>query len=1540
MKKDTEKSSLLNRWKNRPQKKELSKLIAKAPIGVNIPLSHGQKRLWFLQQLYPKNAFYNYAETYTFNGKLNDEILIESLKRVYKDHDILRTTYHIKNGEIFQRVNSNTDIEISKHDLSTLSQHNAQLESKKLIEANASKHFDLAEGPLIRIELIKLNSLINILQITLHHIITDKWSMGKFREDLAGYYRDINSKEAVRKRRGNLQYSDYAFWQNKQEINSDGLKYWKNKLSGELPFLNLPIDYKRPLQPTFKGAASFTQTYSKDVSKKLLALSKELETTPYVLMLSIYYVLLQRISRQTDILIGSPVTNRDQKILENLIGFFNETIILRTNVPSNARFKDLVKEVQTNTVEAFENKNIPFDLLVKELKVKRSLAVNPFFQVMFLYHAIPETPLFDTEVNLSHAWHDLKVSKFDLTLYIAEDNGILSSTFEYASDLFEESTVNRFQVYFKALIEGVILDPSKSISELPMLSAAEKQLITINKKTYSNNFLGYTGIHNIIETIAENYPNNIALTFGEYSISYKELNEKANQIAKELLKDSTKKNTIVGLSIERSVDMIIGLLGILKAGCAYLPIDPEYPHERIYFILKDAKVDTIITQTSLLNIFEKSEVHSILIDDINFTENDSDLELPTVKDSDLAYVIYTSGSTGQPKGVQITHQNIINSTSGRLDFYTNNPSVFLLMSSISFDSSKAGIFWTLCTGGNLVITEKRIEQDIIKIADTIAQNKVSHTLMLPSLYKVILENVETRKIRSLTTVIVAGETCSKSLCAIHFQTLPNVSIYNEYGPTEATVWCIAHKIEAKDIKQSQIPIGKPIANAEIYLLDKQLNLVPFGTSGEIYIGGTGLTKGYINRPDHNSKSFLQNPFKPDKKLYKTGDLAKYRTDGVIEFLGRTDQQIKIRGYRVELDDIENTIIKNSSIQASVVLVQQKEDKPKRLSAYIKADITYNENELKKFLKAHLPIYMIPSEFVLINTIPLLPNGKVDRKTLGSIKALSNQNNLTSSEPPKNLIESRLLDIWKSILNLDMLSTTDNFFEIGGDSILSIQIIAQARREGIYIAPNQIFEYQTISELALFVSAPKDEMLTNAETLILGEVPLMPIQKWFFQTHREAPEYWNQGYQIKNVPETLNSNVLLTITNHLIQLHDALRLSFYLDNEEWKAKVLKPDEIDAFIKVDMSKETASNYNVKIENTLKLIQEDTKLKNGNLFKCIYFETGDGSTNSIILLAHHLVVDFVSWQIILNSYTELIDSGKLNLQDAKTASIKTWGNHILERANSEKLTNNIKFWKDQIEPETSVPLDFNDNFPLLEKDISTIHFEIDKTATDNLITKANNTYNTKIEELVLTALVETISQWTNDSNVTLAMERHGRETSETSIDLSNTVGWFTSFFPLSLNFNSTSEIADKIISIKEQIRQIPNGGIGYGILRYLTPNFGEVDYPKIVFNYLGKQSAEEKQIEFLSKNVRHPLSERHYYLEINALIKDGILGLDWSYSKKIHKRETIEALIKNFNACLKSILEHCIQTEHRKYTPSDFDAVDLDQEELDSLMDNLDF
>ena len=1063
---------LLDKWKNSDKKKSLQTSIVKAPAGLPIPLTSGQQRLWFLQRLLPENPVYNYSENFVLTGELNIPAFIQSLKQVFEHNSILRSTYPYLDDQPIQLIHDGPEIKLNIFDLSNIATEEKEKQKHDILLSDARLPFSLEVFPLVRTTLIKLSDSEHVFLMTMHHIIFDKWSMDLFLKKLSTAYRDFFESQDSFSNENDLQFSDYAFWQRSRVVDGDQLAYWKIKLGGEIPFLELPTDYPQPARPTYKGT-SYRSQFSKDLSTRVLDLCKTLDTTPYVLLLSVYYLLLHKYSGQKDILVGSPISHRNSEVLENMIGFFDETIVLRTNVNPKMTFANFVATVKETTLEAFANKDVPFEALVKELSPQRSLSVNPFFRVMFIYHSVQKSPFFGSGLELSHSFFNPGVSKFDLTLYIANDHGNLSSGFEYASDIFKEATIIQLQEHLTLLMESVTKNPDQNILDVKMLTVKEKKFFLEDTDQKSNSMQEFHGIHNIIEGVGKITPDQTAVTFKNESITYKILNEKADALAAVILKYTKNRKEIIGLCVDRSLDMIIGLLGILKAGCAYLPLDPDYPKDRLDFILKDAKCNLLITQTFLKNQYEESGVQILCIGSNEVLNNQSVINYPIVTENDLAYVIYTSGSTGMPKGVPISHKNIINSTAGRLDFYPENPEVFLLMSSISFDSSKAGIFWTLCTGGNLVITEKKAEQDIAHLEALIKKNSVTHTLMLPSLYKLILEHSSISNLTSLKAVVVAGEACLPDMRNLHFDRLKTVNLYNEYGPTEASVWCTAYLLKKTDA--DIVPIGKPVANAKIYLLNENLDLVPFGAVGDIYVGGPGLTKGYINKPELNKKVFVNNPFSSDfdGRLYKTGDRGRYDQEGNIQFLGRIDEQVKIRGHRIELDEVEKAMRQSIANNKIVVLVEEK-NTIKRLIAFVETIEPLDALAIKATLKGMLPDFMIPSAIYPLAEMPLLPNGKIDKKSLLNIDRSTLPSALVEHDLPKSETGEKLLKIWQQVLGLSTVSVNDNFFEIGGDSIQSIQMLAMARKEGIILSPNQIFEYQTIKELEDFISKNKDQ----------------------------------------------------------------------------------------------------------------------------------------------------------------------------------------------------------------------------------------------------------------------------------------------------------------------------------------------------------------------------------------------------------------------------------------------------------------------------------
>lgn len=917
-------SSLLSRWKNRTHKTEGALNIKKIPKGEPVPLSSEQKRLWFLQQLYPNNPFYNFAELYKLKGPLQLDAFKKSIRLIEGKHDVLRSNFQVEEGIPVTHILEETTSTFNYYDLSEHPLEKATQRATAILAKEARHSFSLSDKSLMRSTVVKIAPRDFRFLILMHHIITDDWSMKIFRKELSYNYGCLLKGDTPVQKRPSIQYADYAFWQNKREINREHLTYWKGKLSGEIPILKLPLDHPKKAQPTYNGAFH-EKKYDTVTSKSFFDLCKKLEATPYVTMLSLYYILLYKYAGQNDILVGTPITKREDKSLENLIGFFNDTLVLRHTVEEKKTFRDLVRQVKQVTLDAFTHKDISFDTLVSTIKPTRSISIHPFFQVMFLYHKVPQKEPFGNDIDSSYELYDSGIAKFDITLYIEEDEDSVRSILIYEKDLFEVSTISRMHSHFQLLLEGVLYDPDVIIADLSMQTPFERVHFEKLELPVSPFEIPEQSIYDIIKTQALKTPNATAVVFEEEHLTYSVLEIQVTLIAQGLINMGVGRNTIVGLSIERSHHMIVGLLGILKAGAAYLPLDPTYPAERTKFILDNASAKALLTQDKLAQNFTEVKAAILTLESAFKIEKDSTIIYPEVCGSDLAYVIYTSGSTGKPKGVPITHQNIINSTKARSVFYEKDPSTFLLMSSISFDSSKAGIFWSLCTGATLVISQKHLEQDIDLLTNVIQKHQVSHTLILPSLYANVIALGELKRLESLETVIVAGEACTIPVVKVHFSKLPQVQLYNEYGPTESTVWCIAHKLVERDSSGRSVPIGRPIKNCTVLLLNERGQKVPYGTSGELYLGGLGLSSGYLNDPVKTANAFVKNPYNPEQRLYKTGDLARYREDGAIEFLGRKDQQVKLRGYRIELDEIETAIVNSAQIQKAVVVIEDEYD---------------------------------------------------------------------------------------------------------------------------------------------------------------------------------------------------------------------------------------------------------------------------------------------------------------------------------------------------------------------------------------------------------------------------------------------------------------------------------------------------------------------------------------------------------------------------------------------------------------------------------------
>ncbi len=1211
------KPSLLGQWKNRKQKTNApNDITARSVTDQTVP-SAGQQRLWFLQQRYPDNPFYQYAHLYKITGPLNPELLIQSFQSLVDRHEILRSNFKSENDRIVVTLRDQAVIPSEIVDLTNLVDSEKKEEIDRLTTAFVQRTFSLKKDLLLRILLIKVTPTEHHLILSIHHIIGDRASLIILNEEVFRDYKKLSQSQSTERLPEKIQYLDYALWQKEKKSHQLDVDYWTKQLAGDLPILGLPFDHPRPKISTYRGA-TLTHKLSPVLSEKIQKLAGQLEVTPYVLLLSAFKILLFRYTHQTDILIGTPFSNRDKTVLEKMIGFFNETLVIRSQLSDNQSFSDLTKEVKETTLAALAHKNMPFEELVRTLQPERHDQINPIFQAMFLYNNVAEIPASGLDIKIEDETIDLGVSKFDITLFVNEKKTHLETTIEYTTDLFSAQTVEQMLGHLENILTTVLKNPAINITRIPVLSETEENLITREWNQTQQEMPAYPSIHQVIAEAAKNNPDAPAVVFENDQLTYQQLDTQSDQVAQLLLKNGVKKDQPVGLLADRSVEMIVGILGILKAGSAYLPLDPAYPTERLEYMIRDAGVAILLAQDHLLADQKNDQITKIGFTEARQIVKDTYVDLPAVQPEQMAYLIYTSGSTGQPKGVPISHKNLLHSTLARFSFYPKNLSAFLLLSSFSFDSSIVGIFWTLCAGGKLVLPPRRIEQDMELLSSLIEKHQISHTLLLPSLYSMVLEHAAADRLTSLRNVMVAGEACPVSLAAKHYKKLPATELYNEYGPTEASVWCIAHKIRPQE--KQYIPIGKAIPNTEIYILDKYQQPVPVGVAGEIYVGGPGLSKGYLGRPELTESRFASHPFKPEELVYRTGDLARYHADGLIEFMGRVDQQVKIRGFRVEPEEIQKIMLESKAVKEALVVVTEKESgNAKQLVAYFTPYEDGNPAQLKQFLTGRLPNYMVPAFITSLEEFPRLPNGKIDRKKLPPPTAPAGTDQHYTA--PNTPLEKQLTEIWESVLGVDSIGIHDNFFAVGGDSILSIQLVSKARAAGISLRPNQLFEHQSVAALANSIdqeklSSPQVEVVEISPIDNPTEAPLSYLQNAFLFNHQRSQEDQGQLYLEFEISGSLDIPTFQKAWMDSSNRHDAMRAKIQTDPGEHPKQV-----ISEHVTFDWQILDWSEY-PEAEQQIKLAEFQTKEKN------IHLSLSDAPVSRMSLIRMSDQKNILSW------------------------------------------------------------------------------------------------------------------------------------------------------------------------------------------------------------------------------------------------------------------------------------------------------------------------
>ncbi|WP_164003015.1 non-ribosomal peptide synthetase, partial [Pyxidicoccus caerfyrddinensis] len=1518
-----------------------------------LPLSFAQQRLWFLDQLVPDSAMYNLPAPLRLEGTLDTAALERSLTELVRRHEVLRTSFPEEAGQPLQIIAPPAPLPLERVDLSALPADKREAEAHRLIEAECRKPFSLAQGALLRALLLKLADTEHVLLLNMHHIISDGWSMGVLVREVVALYEAFCQGKPSPLPELPVQYADFAAWQ-RQWLQGETLEaqfsYWRQQLAGAPQVLELPTDRPRPATPSYRGA-TLARQLPRALSQALQALCQREGVTSFMALLAGFQSLLSRYSGQTDIVIGTDIAGRTHADTEGLIGFFVNQLVMRGDLSGDPTFRELLGRARQVALGAYAHQDVPFEELVRVLNPERSLAHAPLFQVKLALQNTPTSELKLPGLAFRSVEGNTGSAKLDLSVFVNETPEGLACLCDYSTDLYDAQSMARLLEHLQVLLEAAVAHPDTRLSSLPLLTEAERQRVLVEWNDTRAPLAVDTCIHHLFEAQVRRTPDAPALCFEGAWLTYRELDARANQLAHHLRSLGVGPEVRVGLCAERSLELVVSLFAILKAGGAYVPLDPSYPRQRLEWMLEDARPAVLLAQPSSRSLLPEAPGASVVVLDLN----DEALHgLPTHAPSplatpdSLAYVIFTSGSTGRPKGAMNAHRGVVN----RLLWIQHAQplsaqDVVLQKTPYSFDVSVWEFFWPLISGARLVLARPGGHQEPDYLARLISEQRVTTTHFVPSMLQHFLEQPGLERCTSLQRVVCSGEALSPELAQRCLQRLPSAQLHNLYGPTEAAVEVTAFHCLPQDGRHS-IPIGRPIANTSIRLLDSHLRPVPTGVPGELFIGGIQVGRGYLARPELTAERFIPDPFSdtPGARLYRTGDKARWLADGNIEYLGRLDFQVKVRGLRIELGEIEAALEKHPQVRQAVVVVREDPRGDKRLVAYVVPPAGAqppSTNDVRDFLRQKLPEYMVPSAFVALEALPLTSSGKVDRKALPAPDAAL----ATTVEyvAPRNATEQLLCDVWAQVLGLKQVGIHDNFFELGGDSIISLQVVARARQAGLVLATRQLFQHQTVAQLSLVVKSSSDTL--SEQGPVTGSVVLTPAQHHLLAHDAAHAHHFNQAMLLAS-REPLDASRLETALAHVVAHHDALRLRLRQHEGEWRQENVGPDEAPLhLLQVDLSATSASEQPAALEAEASRLQASFVLAQPPLLRAALFHLGNGQQR-LLLVAHHLVIDGVSWRVLLEdleaAYQQLQQRLTVRLP-AKTTSFQSWARRLQDYARSDSLSPETSLWLDEARAQVA-PLPTDASGPNTQDSERSVAIALDAEETKLLLQEVPSAWRAHINDILLTALARALTEWTGQSQVLVHLEGHGREELFEGVDLSRTVGWFTSFTPVLLPVPSSGSAGECLRSVRDSLRRLPHHGIGFGVLQWLGPTdiaqrLQAMPAPQVAFNYLGQFDATVASSRFFSPTSESsgpsisPSATRLHALEINGSVFQGRLRFSFGYSTHLHHAATIESVAGRFLHHLRALISLRTSEDARRFSPGDFPLAALSQPSLDSLL-----
>lgn len=1481
-------------------------------------LTHPQKRIWYNEKLYPGLPVHNVGGIGKIIGKVNYNKLSKAINAFIEKNEGIRLQMVEENGEAKQYVSEYHYTDIEHFDLSDFN----DLELNKWIDHKFNQPLSFYNSPLFYFAILDLKDNNSGILGIYHHIIADGWAVDFCSRQILRIYTQLVRGEEI-SAENIFSYIDYIESE-REYLNSS--RFSKNRAYWLEKYKTLPeLEVKKYKDST----AGVRKTYQIDETRaeKIRNFTSDSKQTISTIFISALILYLSKITQREDIVIGIPVFNRTDNKQKNMFGMFTSTMPFRFLIDQNDSVQALISKVARELKKGYVNQEYPYDLLVRDLELQKN-GYGGLYEVCFNYYNTEFNYQADGQaVEFTEAYNGHQL--YPMQIILKEWLGNMVICIDYQKDNYMASQIDDTYEYMMNILLCMAGKQDAVISEIELLSVSESNYYIYELNSTKSNYDSDRTITEIFEKQVFDTPDRIAVSFKNKQLTYSELNERANRLAWRLRSKGVFQETVVGIMTSHSIETIVAILGVLKAGGAYLPIDCSYPNERIKYMIMDAGISIILSNKDIKEKLTGQQIEIInLLDEHSYSQdNHNPGRISFDAEKSLAYIIYTSGSTGTPKGTMVEQRGLVNYICWAKKTYVKSmEDVFPLYSSLSFDLTVTSIFTPLISGNEIIIYDDEKEFPLYSI---LKDNRATIVKLTPS-HLSLIKDIDNSK-SSIRAFIVGGEDlrCDLAL-SIHKNFNANIEIYNEYGPTETVVGCMIYKYDPVRDTDISVPIGVPIDNMRIYILDKNHHAVPVGVCGEIYISGDGVARGYLNKPEVTKERFIKDPFVIGLKMYKSGDLAKYLPDGTIVYAGRIDNQVKIRGHRVELGEIESRIIACDAIKEAVVL-DYEEKGSKYLCAYYSTDKGINEKTIRAQLSEKLPDYMIPSNFIRVDALPLTHNGKINRSLLPKPSIEQRKN----YKAPKSDKDKIIVDIFEKVLSVKSIGMDDNFFSLGGDSIKAIQITSKLSEKNISMLTRDILTKDTIGQICLAATESGEENSYN-QGILSGEFGLTPIINWFVDFGFSNPDYYNQTVLLE-LKQNMKKEVLQQALALIVKQHDGLRLNYdkgkkklffnnsLLENEI----VIETYGIDAFYDSEEFREEIRKIGLRLKEGFD-IGKDLLIKAGLI--C-------GKTKQYLLLTcHHMIIDGISWRILIeqlfNIYHALFN-GMLPEIPKKTASIKDWYDRLRLFSESEDILRAFEYWEKINVNDGMLPQDY------ITKDYSIANINmvkdfISKDATRKLSANAYNVHRYEAMDILVTALAKSVRDWTRLEKFTIELESHGRHFED--IDTTRTIGWFTSIYPVTLEFNKIT-IENQLKSVMEQLSKVPHKGMSYGVLRYMKQKLFQEHMSEIRFNYLGSvdNNFSDSLFEFSSLDTGNEISEKNNItakVDINCMVVNGMLNIIISYSKKMYRPDTMEFFLNSIKSNLHQILAF-IEESNKSDISFDINTAKINEEDLDLLL-----